>query len=234
MHINVHKTFSTPHGGGGPGAGPVAVAAHLEPFLPIPVVVESGGRLALSEDRPRSIGRVHSFNGNFGILVRALAYILSLGPDGIRRTSRAAILNANWLMRRLSRTYELPHPAHCMHEFVLSGRRLRKHGVKTLDVAKRLLDFGVHAPTVYFPLIVEEALMIEPTETETLDRLEHFAEAMEQIVREAGSDAERLTAAPHTTPVRRLDEARAARDLVLRWGTRAAAPSPRPEESAAR
>ncbi len=217
MHINLHKTFSTPHGGGGPGAGPVAVASHLEPFLPVPVVEEVDGRLRLTSDRPRSIGRVHAFHGNFGILVRALAYILTLGPAGLAGVSRAAILNANYLMRRLARVYDLPHPEHCMHEFVLSGRGLRKHGVRTLDVAKRLLDFGVHAPTVYFPLIVEEALMIEPTETETLDRLDHFAAAMERIAAEARENPQLLLDAPLTTPASRLDEARAARELRLRW-----------------
>ena len=218
MHINLHKTFSTPHGGGGPGAGPVAVAAHLEPFLPVPVIVEKGGALSLTSERPRSIGRVHSFHGNFGILLRALVYISTLGPEGLRQVSRTAILNANYLMRRLAKTYELPHPEHCMHEFVLSGRGLRRHGVKTLDVAKRLLDFGVHAPTVYFPLIVEEAMMIEPTETETLDRLDHFAAAMERIAQEAAENPRMLLDAPHTTPVSRLDEGRAARELVLHWG----------------
>jgi len=217
MHINVHKTFSTPHGGGGPGAGPVAVAAHLEPFLPVPVVTEQGDRLRCDHDRPRSVGRVHSFYGNFGILARALAYILTHGESGLSRVSRTAILNANYLMRRLMASYDLPHEAHCMHEFVLSGRGLRKHGVKTLDVAKRLLDFGVHAPTVYFPLIVEEALMIEPTETETLDRLDHFAAAMERIAREARESPKILQDAPTTTPNSRLDEARAARELKLRW-----------------
>jgi len=222
MHINVHKTFSTPHGGGGPGAGPVAVAAHLEPFLPVPVVRARGGRYERIEDRPQSIGRVHSFHGNFGILLRALTYILSLGPAGLTRVSRTAILNANYLMRRLAGSYDLPHDSHCMHEFVLSGRNLRKHGVKTLDVAKRLLDFGVHAPTVYFPLIVEEALMIEPTETETLDRLDHFAGAMEQIAREAAEDPKLLHEAPHTTLSSRLDEGRAARELKLTWSGPAA------------
>jgi glycine dehydrogenase subunit 2 len=217
MHINLHKTFSTPHGGGGPGAGPVAVAAHLEPFLPVPVVEEADGMLRLVTDRERSIGRVHSFHGNFGILLRGLVYLSSLGPEGLREVSRTAILNANYLMRRLAKTYDLPHPEHCMHEFVLSGRSLRKHGVKTLDVAKRLLDFGVHAPTVYFPLIVEEALMIEPTETETLDRLDHFAAAMERIAQEAADNPKTLLDAPLTTPVSRLDEGRAARELVLRW-----------------
>jgi glycine dehydrogenase subunit 2 len=222
MHINVHKTFSTPHGGGGPGAGPVAVAAHLEPFLPMPVIEERDGSLRFVHDRPQSVGRLHGFHGNFGILVRALVYISSLGPAGLAQVSRNAIVNANWLMRRLAKSYDLPYPAHCMHEFVLSGRNLRKHGIKTLDVAKRLLDFGVHAPTVYFPLIVEEALMIEPTETETLDRLEHFAEAMERIAHEAATEPERLTQAPHTTPNARLDEGRAARELKLRWSVPAA------------
>ncbi|HYM81148.1 MAG TPA: aminomethyl-transferring glycine dehydrogenase subunit GcvPB [Candidatus Limnocylindria bacterium] len=226
MHINLHKTFSTPHGGGGPGAGPVAVAEHLVPFLPIPVVEERDGALRLVSDRPRSVGRVHSFNGNFGILVRALVYISSLGPEGLRQVSRTAILNANYLMRRLAKTYELPHPEHCMHEFVLSGRALRKHGVKTLDVAKRLLDFGVHAPTVYFPLIVDEAMMIEPTETETLDRLDHFAEAMERIAQEARENPSLLLDAPHSTPVSRLDEGRAARELVLHWKQPAPHPAP--------
>jgi len=234
MHINTHKTFSTPHGGGGPGAGPVAVTRELEPFLPVPVVEERDGSLHFSYDRPRSIGRVHSCYGNFGILVRALAYILANGPEGLRRVSRTAILNANYLMRRLSQSYELPYPEHCMHEFVLSGRGLKKYGVKTLDVAKRLLDFGVHAPTVYFPLIVEEALMIEPTETETLDRLDHFAAAMEKIATEAAEHPELLRDAPLTTPVARLDEVRAARELKLRWGDRAGAPSSPAAEPATR
>jgi len=231
MHINTHKTFSTPHGGGGPGAGPVAVAKHLEPFLPVPVVVEKDGALAFDFDRPQSIGKVHSYYGNFGILVRALAYILTHGAPGLSEATRVAILNANWLMRRLEKTYDLPLPDHCMHEFVLSGRRLKKHGIKTLDVAKRLLDFGVHAPTVYFPLIIDEALMIEPTETETLERLEHFAGAMEQIAREAVEQPDMLHAAPHETPVSRLDEGRAARELKLTWsiaGRTAPAPADEP------
>ncbi len=233
MHINVHKTFSTPHGGGGPGAGPVAVAAHLEPFLPVPVVRARGGRYERVEDRPQSIGRVHSFHGNFGILVRALTYILSLGPAGLERVSRGAILNANYLMRRLAGTYDLPHDEHCMHEFVLSGRNLRRHGIKTLDVAKRLLDFGVHAPTVYFPLIVEEALMIEPTETETKDRLDHFVEVMERIAREAAEEPQTLLDAPHRAPTRRLDEGRAARELKLTWAGPAGGRAPRPATGSA-
>ena len=200
----------------------------------MPRVREEGGRLAMTHDRPQSIGRVHSFHGNFGILVRALAYILSLGPEGLRTVSRTAILNANYLMRRLQKSYELPHPEPCMHEFVLSGRGLRKHGVKTLDVAKRLLDFGVHAPTVYFPLIVEEALMIEPTETETLDRLDHFAAAMERIAQEAREDPQRLRDAPHSTPNSRLDEARAARELKLTWGVPGAPPRAAADERSVR
>jgi len=218
MHINVHKTFSTPHGGGGPGAGPVAVAAHLEPFLPVPVVIERDGRLAFDHDRPQSVGRVHSFYGNFGILVRALAYILTHGAPGLARVSRTAILNANYLMRRLKTSYELPHDAHCMHEFVLSGRGLRKYGVKTLDVAKRLLDFGVHAPTVYFPLVVPEALMVEPTETEAKETLDAFVDAMLAIALEARDDPEAIHAAPHGQAVRRLDEVRAAKSPVVRFG----------------
>jgi glycine dehydrogenase subunit 2 len=234
MHINVHKTFSTPHGGGGPGAGPVAVAKHLEPFLPVPVIEERDGRLVTVHERPQSIGRVHGHHGNVGILIRALTYILRNGPEGLRAIARTAILNANWLMRRLAPHYELPHDAPCMHEFVLSGRGLRKHGVKTLDVAKRLLDFGVHAPTVYFPLIVEEALMIEPTETETLDRLEHFAAAMERIAEEARTEPRTLHEAPHTTPNARLDEGRAARELKVRWTVPAGGPRPAPQEAAGR
>jgi glycine dehydrogenase subunit 2 len=235
MHINLHKTFSTPHGGGGPGAGPVAVAKHLEPFLPVPQVEEREGVLRLVHERPQSIGRLHSFHGNFGILARALVYLSTLGPEGLRQVSRAAILNANYLMRRLEKTYELPHPQACMHEFVLSGRRLKPYGVKTLDVAKRLLDFGVHAPTVYFPLIVEEALMIEPTETETMDRLDHFATAMERIAREAAESPDLLHDAPLTTPVSRLDEGRAARELRLHWKSspKPAAPTGQPTPSRA-
>jgi len=226
MHINTHKTFSTPHGGGGPGAGPVAVARHLEPFLPVPVIVERDGTFSRTDDRPQSIGRIHSFQGNYGILVRALAYILTHGPGGLREIGRSAILNANYLMHRLSKTYTLPYAGPCMHEFVLSGKKLRANGVKTLDVAKRLLDFGVHAPTVYFPLIVEEALMIEPTETETLDRLDHFAACMERIADEARTRPEMLTQAPHTTPTSRLDEGRAARTLTLTWNREEAATPP--------
>jgi glycine dehydrogenase subunit 2 len=218
MHLNLHKTFSTPHGGGGPGAGPVAVAAHLTPYLPGPRVEREGdGRYAIVPGGPRAVGRVHSFFGNFGVLVRAYCYIRSLGPDGLAEVSREAILNANYLLRRLAGAYELPFDRPCMHEFVLSGRGLRKHGVRTTDVAKRLLDFGVHAPTVYFPLIVEEAIMVEPTETETLRTLDGFADILLRIAEEAKTDPSIVTGAPWTTPVSRLDEGRAARELVLTW-----------------
>ncbi len=218
MHLNLHKTFSTPHGGGGPGAGPVAVGTHLEPFLPGPRVMKNDdGTFRLERDLPRSVGRVHSWHGNFGVLVRAYAYIRSLGPDGLAEVSREAILNANYLMRRLTGAYDLPFDRPCMHEFVLSGKGLRKHGVRTTDVAKRLLDFGVHAPTVYFPLIVEEAIMIEPTETETKRTLDLFADVLLRIAREAKDDPAIVTGAPWTTPVSRLDEGRAARELKLTW-----------------
>ena len=222
MHLNLHKTFSTPHGGGGPGAGPVAVAAHLAPYLPGPRVARNDdGTFRLERDLPRSVGRVHSWHGNFGVLVRAYAYIRSLGPDGLAEVSREAILNANYLLRRLTGAYDLPFDRPCMHEFVLSGKNLRKHGVRTTDVAKRLLDFGVHAPTVYFPLIVEEAIMVEPTETETLRSLDLFADVLLRIAREAKEDPAVVTGAPWTTPVSRLDEGRAARELKLTWKTTA-------------
>jgi glycine dehydrogenase subunit 2 len=216
-HLNLHKTFSTPHGGGGPGSGPVLVSRELEPFLPYPVVVQRDGAYALDWQRPRSIGRVHSYHGNVGVLIRAYTYILSLGAEGVAEVSREAILNANYLLGRLKDAFEMPHEHPCMHEFVLSGKGLRKHGLRTLDVAKRLLDFGIHAPTVYFPLIVEEALMIEPTETETLRNLDEFVAIVRRILREAAEEPETLKNAPRTTPVSRLDEGRAARELKLTW-----------------
>lgn len=218
MHINLHKTFSTPHGAGGPGAGPVAVTKDLEPFLPTPVVQrDAQGRYYLDYQRPQSIGRVRQFFGHFGVMVRAYTYIRMQGAEGLREVSQAAVLNANYLRARLQDLYELPYPRTCMHEFVLSGRRLKEWGVRTLDVAKRLIDFGVHPPTVYFPLIVEEAIMIEPTETETKETLDAFVAAMRQIAREAESAPDLVRNAPHRTEIGRLDEVTAARRPVLRW-----------------
>jgi len=216
-HINLHKTFSTPHGGGGPGGGVLCAREELEPYLPIPVLEQEGDRYRWSYDRPHSIGRVHSYYGNFGILVRALCYMRSLGGTGIAELSREAILNANYLKARLADAYAPSHPGFCMHEFVLSASRQKARGVKALDIAKRLLDFGVHAPTIYFPLIVEEALMIEPTETETKASLDGFADALLEIDRETQVEPERVKTAPTQTPVRRLDEARAARRLEVTW-----------------
>ncbi len=217
VHFNLHKTFSTPHGGGGPGSGPVGVKKELEPYLPVPRIIEKDGQLELSWDYPDSIGKVHAFFGNFNVMVKAYAYIRMMGPDGLRRVAEDAVLNANYLRVLLQDHYELPYKRVCMHEFVLSGRNFKKYGVKTLDIAKRLLDYGFHAPTIYFPLIVPEALMIEPTETETKETLEAFAEALIKIKEEAEKNPELLHNAPYNTPVRRLDEAKAARELNVRW-----------------
>ena len=230
VHFNLHKTFTQPHGGGGPGAGPIAVSDRIEPFLPVPQVVRkeadngSGPRFDLDFDRPKSIGKLRGFQGNFGVFVRSYAYILSLGGDGLREASEVAVLNANYLKARLAEDgvgeyLPVAFDRTCMHEFVLSGRGARDQlGVKTLDLAKRLLDHGVHPPTVYFPLLVEEALMIEPTETETKERLDHFADALRSILEEARQDPEIARNAPYTTPVRRLDEAGAAKRPVVRQG----------------
>ncbi|MCL4368047.1 MAG: aminomethyl-transferring glycine dehydrogenase subunit GcvPB [Actinobacteria bacterium] len=218
MHLNLHKTFSTPHGGGGPGSGPVGVKAELEPFLPVPTVESDGERYRLDYDRPLSIGKVRSFYGNFGVIVKAYAYIMSMGPEGLRRVSENAVINANYLLAKLKADYDLPYDRFCKHEFVLSGRRQKAgHGVRTLDIAKRILDFGYHPPTVYFPLIVEEAIMIEPTETESRETLDAFAAAMAQIAREAEGEPEKVKGAPYDTPVGRLDEALAARKPDLRF-----------------
>jgi glycine dehydrogenase subunit 2 len=218
VHFNLHKTFSAPHGGGGPGSGPVGVKGELIPYLPVPVVVERDkGSYVLETDRPKSIGKVQAFYGNFGVMVKAYAYIRQLGPEGLQRVSENAIINANYLMRRLQPIYDLTYSGHCQHEFVLSGKKFRAHEVRTLDIAKRLLDFGVHAPTIYFPLIVPEALMIEPTETESRESLNAFVDALAHIAREAESDPLSLKTAPHNTPVARVDEVKAAQDLKLRW-----------------
>jgi len=215
VHFNLHKTFSTPHGGGGPGSGAVGVKKELEPFLPFPVItrMDDDGGYYLSYNRPDSVGKLHAFYGNFGIVVRACTYILMLGPSGLREVSETAIVNANYLKEKLREKYDLPYPQHCMHEFVLSGNRQKKRGVKTADLAKRMLDFGVHAPTCYFPLIVPEAMMIEPTETEARETLDRFVEIMNEIDREVDCDPEGLKFAPHTTPIRRLDERSAAMQL---------------------
>jgi glycine cleavage system P protein (glycine dehydrogenase) subunit 2 len=219
VHMNTHKTFATPHGGGGPGAGPVAVNVRLERFLPDPVVGfdEDSGRYYWDHDRPDSIGRVHGFHGNFGVLVRAYAYVFGHGRDGLREVGERAVLNANYLACLVRDAYPLAFPGRPMHEFVATARRLKKHGVRAMDVAKRLIDLGFHPSTVYFPLIVEESMMVEPTETESKDTLDAFAEAMIQVSKEAAADPHLLHEAPVTTPVRRLDEGKAARALKLRW-----------------
>src|ERR1700761_7315991 len=228
VHLNLHKSFSQPHGGGGPGAGPIAVSSRIEPFLPRPQVVRREGSnghgpsFDLDFERPKSIGRLRGFQGNFGVFVRSYAYILSLGADGLTEASETAVLNANYLKARLAagragERLAAPCARHCMHEFVLSGRPMKNElGLATLDLAKRLLDFGFHPPTVYFPLLVDEALMVEPTETETKESLDAFADAVEEILAEAESDPEAAKNAPYSTPVRRLDEVRATRKPVVR------------------
>jgi glycine dehydrogenase subunit 2 len=217
LHMNLHKTFSTPHGGGGPGAGPVAVKEPLREYLPVPRIVKRGDRFELLEDCPRSVGRVRSFFGNFGVLVRAYAYMISLGGDGLEEASRMALLNANYIRRKLEKAYQIAYDEPCMHECIFTDRIQHKSGVSTLDIAKRLLDYGFHPPTIYFPLVVSGALMIEPTETETPETLDGFVAAMLAIAREAREEPELVKTAPHSTPVGRLDEARAARKPVLRW-----------------
>ena len=218
MHINLHKTFATPHGGGGPGAGVVAARDFLGDYLPVPVVArERDGTYRLDYSLPHTIGRVRSFYGSFGVLVRAYAYIRALGAEGLRKVGENAIINANYLRVRLMQAYDLPYPRSCMHEFVLSGRRQKALGVRTLDIAKRLIDRGFHPPTVYFPLVVEEAMMVEPTETESKETLDAFAEALLQIAREVEESPEIVKAAPTTTVVGRLDEVTAARQPRLHW-----------------
>lgn len=218
MHINLHKTFSTPHGGGGPGAGPVCVNEKLIPFLPIPQITKEGETYKLEMENPKSIGKIHSFFGNFGVFVRAYTYIRVLGPDGVREVSENAIINANYLMSRLKEYYLAPYDEFCMHECVLSGdNQKRDYGIATKDIAKRLLDYGFHAPTIYFPLIVHEAMLVEPTETESLESLDAFANAMIKIAGEAATNKELLLNAPTTKPVRRVDDALAARNLNITW-----------------
>lgn len=217
VHLNLHKTFSTPHGGGGPGSGPVGVKSKLIPYLPVPRIVKEGEEFKFDFNAPESIGKVHGFYGNFGVNVRAYTYIRMMGNSGLNRVSEDAVLNANYIQARLKGAYHLDFDRLCMHEFVMSGKRQKAKGVRTLDIAKRLLDFGVHPPTIYFPLIIEEALMIEPTETEGKETLDYFIDVMLQIAKEAEETPEKVTQAPHTTPVSRLDEVGAARTPILRW-----------------
>ncbi|CAH0207035.1 glycine dehydrogenase [Bacillus sp. Soil745] len=217
VHLNLHKTFTGPHGGGGPGSGPVGVKSDLIPYLPKPLIVKQGEQFVLDYDRPQSIGRVKPYYGNFGINVRAYTYIRSMGPDGLKAVTENAVINANYMMRKLEPYFDLPYNRHCKHEFVLSGRRQKKLGVRTLDIAKRLLDFGYHPPTIYFPLNVEEGMMIEPTETESKETLDAFIDAMIQIAKEAEETPEIVQEAPHTTVIKRLDETLAARKPILRY-----------------
>jgi glycine dehydrogenase subunit 2 len=217
LHFNLHKTFSTPHGGGGPGSGPVGVSEHLADFLPTPMIVQKEGKYTFDYNRPKSIGKIQGFYGNFGVIVRAYVYIRMLGSKGLCKISTNAILNANYLMRILEKHYLLPHKQHAMHEFVLSGDWQKEKGVKTLDIAKRLLDYGFHAPTVYFPLIVHEALMIEPTETESKETLDAFTDAMIAIANEVKTNPDLVLQAPTKTPVARLNEGLAARNLDVKY-----------------
>ena len=217
LHMNLHKTFSTPHGGGGPGAGPVAVKRDLAEYLPVPRIRKAGDQYDMQEDCPKSIGRVRSFFGNFGVLARAYAYMIALGGEGLEDVSRMALLNANYVRKKLEKAYHLAYNEPCMHECIFTDRHQQKNGVSTLDIAKRLLDYGYHPPTIYFPLVVSGALMIEPTETETVETLDDFVDAMVAIAQESKDDPALVKTAPHTTPVKRLDEARAARRPVLRW-----------------
>lgn len=217
VHLNLHKTFTGPHGGGGPGSGPIGVSEELAPFLPKPIVCENDGVYVFDYDRPQSIGMIKSYYGNFGINLRAYTYIRTMGSEGLKKVSEYAVLNANYLMRNLEKEYELPFTQHCKHEFVLSGNTQKKQGVRTMNIAKRLMDMDIHPPTVYFPLIVEEAIMIEPTETESKETLDNFISAMLQIADEAKNNPEVVLKAPYSTVVNRLDEATASRKPILRF-----------------
>jgi len=217
VHLNLHKTFSTPHGGGGPGAGPVGVKKFLADFLPIPFVVKDGENYRWQKTRAHSIGKIKSFYGNFGLLLRAYVYIRSVGLEGLRQISRDAILSANYLRKRLERMLEVPFPEFCMHEFVVTARNMKPAGIHAGDIGKRLLDYGIHAPTVHFPLVVEEALMIEPTETESKESLDQLVDAISKIVKEVEENPEMVQKAPYTMPIRRPDEVQAARKPILSW-----------------
>jgi glycine dehydrogenase subunit 2 len=216
MHLNLHKTFSTPHGGGGPGAGPVLVKKVLEPFLPVPVVVQKEGRFVMDSNRPQTVGRVRAYCGNFGVLLRALAYTLAYGP-GIRQATEDAVLNANYIRKNIEDLFDLPYDLPSMHEVVFSDARQKKHGVNTMDIAKRLIDYGFHPYTTAFPLIVPGAMMIEPTESESKEECDLFIQAMRSIAAEAETNPELVKTAPHNTRIGRLDETTAARKPILRW-----------------
>jgi glycine dehydrogenase subunit 2 len=217
VHINLHKTFSTPHGGGGPGAGPIAVKKDLAPFLPTPVIEKQGETYRLNEDRPQTIGKMRAFYGNFGVLARAYSYILSMGAEGLKRATEMAVLNANYLMKSLKEYYDLPFDRPCMHECVFTDKFQDRNHVSTLDIAKRLIDYGFHPPTIYFPLVVKGALMIEPTESESKEGLDRFIQSMIAIAEEAKENPDLLRQAPQTVKTRRLDEVLAARKPKLRW-----------------
>jgi glycine cleavage system P protein (glycine dehydrogenase) subunit 2 len=230
MHFNLHKTFSTPHGGGGPGSGPVACKKSLEPYLPVPRIQKEGNVFKFDFAQPKSIGKVKAFWGNVGMHVRAYTYIRFHGPEGVRRNAEHAVLNANYLMSLLKKRFKVAYPRVCMHEFVIDNTPYaKKTGVRTLDMAKRLLDYNFHPPTIYFPLIVHEAMMIEPTETESKETLDAFAAALLKIADEAKNDPQKVKTAPHTMPVKRLDEVRAAKNPNVRWCTPCDPPPP-PEE----
>jgi glycine dehydrogenase subunit 2 len=217
IQLNVHKTFSTPHGGGGPGAGPVAMKRHLAPFMPVPTVEKKRNRFTLNSDLPKSIGKVRSFTGSFGVLVRAYTYIRTLGPTGVRRAAEVAVINANYILSQLKGIYHLPYDRFCKHECVFDDAIQVQSNVKTLDIAKRLMDYGFHPPTIYFPLIVHGALMIEPTETESKETLDRFITAMKAIACEARESGELVRNAPYNPRVGRMDETKAARQPNLRW-----------------
>ncbi len=217
VHLNIHKTFSTPHGGGGPGSGPVGVKEELIPFLPVPVIERVDGRYELNYEKVKSIGKIKNFYGNFGVLVRAYTYILTMGSDGLKEASTMAVLNANYIKESLKDDYILPIDRVCKHEFVLGGLPKGEANIKTLDIAKRLLDYGYHPPTIYFPLIIKEALMIEPTETESIETIDEFIIAMKSIAKEAVENPEILKNAPHNTIIGRIDEARAVKKPILTW-----------------
>jgi len=217
IQINLHKTFSQPHGGGGPGAGPVALKKHLAPFMPVPTVEKQGNRFLLDYKRPKSIGKVRAFYASFGVMVRSYTYIRSMGPAGLRRAAEVAVLNANYILSQLKGVYHLPYDRHCMHECVFTDALQARHDIHTLDIAKRLIDYGFHPPTIYFPLIVKGALMIEPTETESKETIDQFVAAMKRIAQEAQENPELLRLAPHNPRVTRMNETKAAREPKLRW-----------------